>query len=321
MSDDVRRAWAYLSRVAEPPCARTRERWSARSGPSRPPTGSGEATSTTELARRTEARRDIDCAAEDLEILDRMGGRLVTPADAEWPLLAFTVVRRCRRAPSVRGRIRRWCCGRWGRSGSTDVAERACAIVGTQGLDRLRRARRGRPRRRAGGTRRGGGLRRCLRHRRCGAPGGAGGRRAHRRGARGRRRRAVSRGPHRRCCAASQEQGLLVSEYPPGIRPARHRFLTRNRLVAALSGATVVVEAGLRSGAANTAAWAKALGRPVCAVPGPVTSSASAGCHVLLRRRGPPGHPRRGNRRIGRPDGRTRARDPERPDVTARRAD
>jgi len=80
-----------------------------------------------------------------------------------------------------------------------------------------------------------------------------------------------------------QEQGLVVTEYPPGTRPARHRFLTRNRLVAAMTGATVVVEAGLRSGAANTAAWAKALGRPVGAVPGPVTSSASAGCHALLR--------------------------------------
>ena len=57
------------------------------------------------------------------------------------------------------------------------------------------------------------------------------------------------------------QQGLVVSEYPPGVRPARHRFLTRNRLVAALSGATVVVEAGARSGAANTAAWARALGR------------------------------------------------------------
>lgn len=79
------------------------------------------------------------------------------------------------------------------------------------------------------------------------------------------------------------EQGLLVSEYPPGVRPARHRFLTRNRLVAALAGATVVIEAGLRSGAANTASWAEALGRPVCAYPGPVTSSASAGCHVLIR--------------------------------------
>ena len=68
------------------------------------------------------------------------------------------------------------------------------------------------------------------------------------------------------------------------MRPARHRFLTRNRLVAALSRATVVVEAGLRSGAANTAAWADAMGRVVCAVPGPVTSAASAGCHQLLRR-------------------------------------
>jgi DNA processing protein len=78
-------------------------------------------------------------------------------------------------------------------------------------------------------------------------------------------------------------QGLLVTEYPPGVRPARHRFLTRNRLVAALAGAAVVVEAGLRSGAANTAAWARALGRVVAAVPGPVTSSASTGCHALLR--------------------------------------
>jgi DNA processing protein len=77
--------------------------------------------------------------------------------------------------------------------------------------------------------------------------------------------------------------GLLVSEYPPGVRPARHRFLTRNRIVAALSGATVVVEAGIRSGAASTAAWARALGRVVCAVPGPVTSAASTGCHVLLQ--------------------------------------
>ena len=79
------------------------------------------------------------------------------------------------------------------------------------------------------------------------------------------------------------QHGLLFTEYPPGVRPARHRFLTRNRLVAAVAGAAVVVEAGLRSGAANTAAWARALGRVVAAVPGPVTSSASAGCHALLR--------------------------------------
>ena len=75
---------------------------------------------------------------------------------------------------------------------------------------------------------------------------------------------------------------MILTEYSPGVRPARHRFLTRNRLVAAVAGAAVVVEAGLRSGAANTAAWARALGRVVAAVPGPVTSSASAGRHALL---------------------------------------
>src|SRR6202000_121686 len=64
---------------------------------------------------------------------------------------------------------------------------------------------------------------------------------------------------------------------------SRNRFLTRNRLVAAFAGAAVVVEAGLRSGAASTAAGARALGRVVGAVPGPVTSSASTGCHALLR--------------------------------------
>ncbi|MDT4945326.1 MAG: processing protein [Pseudonocardiales bacterium] len=82
----------------------------------------------------------------------------------------------------------------------------------------------------------------------------------------------------------SRETGLLVSESPPGAAPQRHRFLTRNRLIAALSTGTVVVEAAVRSGAANTAGHCFALGRPVMAVPGPVTSPMSAGCHVLLRR-------------------------------------
>ncbi|MFC6088605.1 DNA-processing protein DprA [Saccharothrix lopnurensis] len=78
-------------------------------------------------------------------------------------------------------------------------------------------------------------------------------------------------------------QGLVVSEYPPTHSPARHRFLTRNRLIAALSEGTVVVEAGRRSGAKNTAASTSALGRVLMAVPGPVTSASSLGCHELLR--------------------------------------
>ncbi len=79
------------------------------------------------------------------------------------------------------------------------------------------------------------------------------------------------------------ERGAVVSEVPPGTAPTRWRFLQRNRLIAAASRATVVVEAGWRSGSLNTAHHAATIGRPVGAVPGPVTSTASAGCHKLLR--------------------------------------
>ena len=76
--------------------------------------------------------------------------------------------------------------------------------------------------------------------------------------------------------------GSVVSEYPPGTVPARHRFLVRNRLIAAFGAGTVVVEAGRRSGTLSTAAAAEQLGRLVMAVPGPVTSAMSVGCHLLL---------------------------------------
>lgn len=77
--------------------------------------------------------------------------------------------------------------------------------------------------------------------------------------------------------------GAVVSELPCGSPPTKWRFLQRNRLIAAASQATIVLEAGWRSGSLNTAGHAAALGRPVGAVPGPVTSSASAGCHRLIR--------------------------------------
>ena len=77
--------------------------------------------------------------------------------------------------------------------------------------------------------------------------------------------------------------GAVISEVPPGAAPTKVRFLMRNRLLAAATAATIVVEAGLRSGSLNTAHHALAIGRPVGAVPGPVTSPASAGCHRLLR--------------------------------------
>jgi DNA processing protein len=80
-----------------------------------------------------------------------------------------------------------------------------------------------------------------------------------------------------------EQGGCVLSEVPPGGVPSKGRFLMRNRLIAAVSRATVVVEAAWRSGALSTANHAAALLRPVGAVPGPVTSMASAGCHRLLR--------------------------------------
>ena len=77
--------------------------------------------------------------------------------------------------------------------------------------------------------------------------------------------------------------GLLVSEQPPGAVPTRGRFIARARLVAALSGSTTIVEAAWRSGALAVAHQANELGRVVGAVPGPVTSAASAGTHRLLQ--------------------------------------
>ncbi|MCF2705754.1 DNA-protecting protein DprA [Arcanobacterium haemolyticum] len=77
--------------------------------------------------------------------------------------------------------------------------------------------------------------------------------------------------------------GVFVSEHPPGAVPLRHRFLSRNRIIAALSQACVVVEAPRRSGALSTAHHALALGREVGAVPGPITSHNSSGCHHLIR--------------------------------------
>jgi DNA processing protein len=78
-------------------------------------------------------------------------------------------------------------------------------------------------------------------------------------------------------------QGLVISEWPPGRQPARLRFLVRNRTIAALTCGTVIVEAGERSGALNTARHAAQLGKPLMAVPGPVTSAQSAGSHRIIR--------------------------------------
>ena len=88
---------------------------------------------------------------------------------------------------------------------------------------------------------------------------------------------------HESLFARCADSGLLVSEAPPGEPAQRWRFLDRNRLIAALTRATGVVEAARRSGALSTARHAADIGRAVMGVPGPVTSGASAGVHELIR--------------------------------------
>lgn len=79
------------------------------------------------------------------------------------------------------------------------------------------------------------------------------------------------------------QAGAVISEQAPGSNPTKWRFLQRNRLIAALGNATIIVEAGKRSGAINTAHHAEALTRPIGVIPGPINSAASLGCLNLLR--------------------------------------
>jgi DNA processing protein len=281
MTDDVTTvAWAYLSRVAEPPC----DEIAALVGAVGPVEASrrvaaGEVSDA--LRERTAARRDIDAAQTDLNLLRRRDGRLITPDSDEWPTLAFAAFRGAavRERPQGRPPMALWAIG----PGRLDeVAERSAAIVGT-------RAASGYGEHVAADLAAG-----LAEHEVTVVSGGAYGIDgvAHRAALAGEGQTvAVLAGGidvlypagHSSLLHRIGNSGLLLTEYPPGVRPARHRFLTRNRLVAALGAATVVVEAGVRSGAANTAAWARALGRVVCAVPGPVTSASSMGCHALLR--------------------------------------
>ncbi|HUB54097.1 MAG TPA: DNA-processing protein DprA [Mycobacterium sp.] len=274
------RAWAYLSRVVEPPCAELAALVD-RVGPAEAAERVRRGQVSDELACRVEARREIDRAADDLEWLARRDGRLITPDDDEWPMLALAAFGSDTVAAKPQGRppLVLWAIGP---ARLDDMALRAAAVVGTRAATSY-------------GEQVAADLASGLAEQDVAVVSG---------GAYG-----IDGAAHRAALAADGVtvavlaggldipypaghsgllhriggNGLLVTEYPPGVRPARHRFLTRNRLVAAFAGAAVVVEAGLRSGAANTAAWARALGRVVGAVPGPVTSSASTGCHALLR--------------------------------------
>src|SRR6266550_3531291 len=88
---------------------------------------------------------------------------------------------------------------------------------------------------------------------------------------------------HRELHRTIGERGLLLSENAPGAKAAKGSFPKRNRIIAALAPVTIVIEAGFRSGALNTASQALELGRTVAAVPGPIDSDQSRGSNQLLR--------------------------------------
>jgi DNA processing protein len=233
------------------------------------------------VARETDARRGVDRAAADLAAADALGARLVVPEDDEWPAWPFTAFGlAARRGVS-------WAVpplGLWvhGPARLDELAAGAAAVVGSRaatpygehvaaelayelvghGVTVVSGAAYGIDGAAHRGALAGGGPTVAVLG--CGVdygyPSG-----------------------HVGLLRQLARHGAVVSEYAPGTPPARHRFLVRNRLIAALSDGTVVVEAGTRSGARNTAAAARELGRAVMAVPGPITSAMSRGCNRLIR--------------------------------------
>ncbi|MGW4208759.1 DNA-processing protein DprA [Lentzea sp. NPDC004789] len=277
-TDAVRLARAYLSRVAEPyPAALAA--FVAQVGPVEAAELVRAGEVTPSVASQTSARRAEERAHEDLELIARKGGRLLVPEDDEWPRWPFVALggvaaQRCGGEP-----LALWVRGPHDLAEATD---KAVAIVGSRaasgygehvaaefayglaqaGVTVVSGAAYGIDGAAHRGALGGGGLTVAVLA--CGVD-------------------VAYPAGHQGLLGKIAREGLIVSEYPPGVTPARHRFLTRNRLIAALGGGTVVVEAGRRSGAKNTAAITLALGRPLMVVPGPVTSASSVGCHELLR--------------------------------------
>ncbi|WP_040768132.1 DNA-processing protein DprA [Tsukamurella sp. 1534] len=287
--DGARVAWAYLSRVAEAPC-----------GPLIGLIDAVGAEAAADMVRRREfpeefvdvleataARADRVRAEADLEHIGHLGGRLVTPDDEEWPEYRFGELALKNQTPQMTHEdewrelrpVALWVIGH-GRL--DDLLERSASMVGTrapssygervadqfagdlsaQGFTIV-----------SGGAY---GIDGAA-HRAALAAGGP--TLAFVAGGLDRPYPAGHAGLFRRI----GEEGAVVSEYPPGTVPGRHRFLNRNRLVGIATRGVLVVEAGFRSGTRNTATWAKHRAIPVCAVPGPITAATSVTCHQLIR--------------------------------------
>jgi DNA processing protein len=274
---DVIRARAYLSRVAEPPAvalARFVDTLGAVAAAAQ--VWAGDVPDA--VAAETAARRTVDNVDADLAAARAVGARLLVPEDPEWPHWAFAPFG-VTGTPSLAPPLALWVRGRVSLAEATD---RAVAVVGA-------RAATGYGSHVAGEF--GAGLAAAGATVVSGAAIGIDGA-AHRGAlaADGVTVAVLACGVDRAYPASHSGlldriagTGLIASEYPPGSVPARHRFLVRNRLIAGLGAGTLVVEAARRSGAQRTAADTRALGRLVMAVPGPITSALSAGCHDLIR--------------------------------------
>lgn len=270
-------ARAYLSRVAEAP-APALSRLVAEIGPVEAAERVRNGRVPAPVAAETSTRRPVDRARADLDAAAAVGGWLLTPEHPDWPSWPFAGFAG-HGARELTPPLALWVRGP---DAAAALSERAVAIVGSRDATGY-------------GQHMAGELAAGLADRAVTVVSGAaiGIDAAAHRGA-----LAVD-GPtvavlacgidrsypssHERLLARIAATGLVITEYPPGCVPARHRFLVRNRLIAGLAVGTLVVEAGLRSGAQRTAADARALGRVLMALPGPVTSGRSAGCHRLIR--------------------------------------
>lgn len=274
---EIRRARAYLSRTVEPP-NRDLTRLIARYGPVEAADRLRRGAVSDGLLRAAAARRGDDLVDADLDAAAAAGSRLLVPEDPDWPawaFTAFTVVDSRDLAPPV---------ALWARGpgNPAELADRSVTIVGSRAATGY-------------GTHTAAEFATALAGRGVAVFSGAafGIDAAAHRGALaagGATVAVLACGPDRAYPATHTAlieriaaSGSVLTEYPPGTVPGRLRFLVRNRLLAALGAGCLVVEAGARSGSRRTAADALALGRQLMAVPGPVTSAMSVGCHELVR--------------------------------------
>ncbi|MFC4126563.1 DNA-processing protein DprA [Nocardia rhizosphaerae] len=279
-ADARRLAWVYLSRVVQGPCAPL-SALIASVGVCEAARAVREHELPEPLRGPTAARRAVDSAAADLAAIARLGGRVITPDDPEWPAWRMLGLNQL---DTDRDREAAVPLVLWARGplSLASASERAVAVVGSRCSTGY-------------GVQVAGEIACELAGRGWTIVSGAAfgiDAAAHRAAlAVGGRTVAVLAcgvdrpypAQHDRLLAAIAETGLVVSEYPPGTPAQKHRFLARNRLIATLGDGVLVVEAGLRSGARNTVKWARRLGRPAMAVPGPVGSASSAGCHRMIR--------------------------------------